>query len=54
MTQLIALDLFAGTGWGVACQRLGIRENGVEIMPEAVASRAAAGMPFPARALVTR
>jgi DNA (cytosine-5)-methyltransferase 1 len=41
---MIALDLFAGTGWGVACQRLGILEHGVEIMPEAVASRAAAGM----------
>lgn len=31
---MIALDLFAGTGWGVACQRLGIEEYGVEIMPE--------------------
>lgn len=41
---MIALDLFAGTGWGVACQRLGILEHGVEIMPEAVASRDAAGM----------
>jgi DNA (cytosine-5)-methyltransferase 1 len=39
-----ALDLFAGTGWGVACQRLGIEEHGVEIMPEAVATRTAAGM----------
>ncbi|GGH93904.1 DNA cytosine methyltransferase [Arthrobacter liuii] len=39
-----ALDLFAGTGWGVACQRLGIKESGVEIMPEAVATRAANGM----------
>jgi DNA (cytosine-5)-methyltransferase 1 len=39
-----ALDLFAGTGWGVACQRLGIEEFGVEIMPEAQATRAAAGM----------
>lgn len=41
---MIALDLFAGTGWGVACQRLGIREYGVEIMPEAVATRSANGM----------
>ncbi|PYY63644.1 DNA cytosine methyltransferase [Curtobacterium sp. MCPF17_003] len=41
---MIALDLFAGTGWGVACQRLGIEEHGVELMPEAVASRTAAGM----------
>lgn len=41
---LTALDLFAGTGWGVACQRLGIAETGVEIMPEARAVRAANGM----------
>lgn len=41
---MIALDLFAGTGWGVACQRLGIEEHGVEIMPEARAVRAANGM----------
>jgi DNA (cytosine-5)-methyltransferase 1 len=41
---VIALDLFAGTGWGVACQRLGIEEYGVELMPEAVATREAAGM----------
>jgi DNA (cytosine-5)-methyltransferase 1 len=39
-----ALDLFAGTGWGVALKAHGIRECGVEIMPEAQASRAAAGM----------
>lgn len=42
--SITALDLFAGTGWGVACQRLGITEHGVEIMPEARASREAAGM----------
>lgn len=41
---MIALDLFAGTGWGVACHRLGIEEYGVEIMPEAVASRDLNGM----------
>jgi DNA (cytosine-5)-methyltransferase 1 len=41
---MIALDLFAGTGWGLACQRLGIPEYGVELMPEAVATRDAAGM----------
>ncbi len=41
---MIALDLFAGTGWGVACQALGIDEHGVEIMPEAVATRARNGM----------
>lgn len=39
-----ALDLFAGTGWGVACQWLGIKESGVEIMDEAVATRTANGM----------
>jgi DNA (cytosine-5)-methyltransferase 1 len=44
MHKLKALDLFAGTGWGVACQRLGIDEMGVEIMPEAVETRAANGM----------
>lgn len=42
--HLTALDLFAGTGWGVACHRLRIIEHGVEIMPEAHASREAAGM----------
>lgn len=41
---MIALDLFAGTGWGVACQRLGIEELGVELMPAAIATRDAAGM----------
>jgi DNA (cytosine-5)-methyltransferase 1 len=39
-----ALDLFAGTGWGVACKQLGIDEVGVEIMPAAVETRAANGM----------
>lgn len=42
--EIRALDLFAGTGWGVALQARGIREGGVETMPEAQASRAAAGM----------
>jgi len=41
---LIALDLFAGTGWGVACRALGIEEHGVELMPEARATREANGM----------
>lgn len=41
---MIALDLFAGTGWGVACRALGIEEHGVEIMPEAVATREANGL----------
>jgi len=40
-----ALDLFAGTGWGVACKNLGVvKEKGVELMPEAVATREANGM----------
>jgi DNA (cytosine-5)-methyltransferase 1 len=39
-----ALDLFAGTGWGVACKTLGIDEEGVELMAEAVATRTANGM----------
>lgn len=42
--MITALDLFAGTGWGVACRSLGIREMGVEIMPEACATREANGM----------
>lgn len=44
MSDVIALDLFAGTGWGVACKRLDIEEYGVEIMEEAVATRQANGM----------
>lgn len=44
VARIKALDLFAGTGWGVACRRLGIKEAGVEIMPEAVATREANGM----------
>ena len=38
------VDLFAGTGVGVALKRLGVPEYGVEWMPEAVATRAANGM----------
>lgn len=41
------LDLFAGTGVGVAASRLGVSEYGVEIMKEAVASRDAAGFVTP-------
>lgn len=44
MKTITALDLFAGTGWGVAARWLGIREMGVEIMPEACATREANGM----------
>jgi DNA (cytosine-5)-methyltransferase 1 len=42
--SIVALDLFAGHGWGVACQWLGIEEHGVEIMKGAQATRAANGM----------
>ncbi|OKI45129.1 DNA cytosine methyltransferase [Micromonospora sp. CB01531] len=40
-----ALDLFAGAGgWDVAAEALGWQVDGVEIMPEAKATRAAAGL----------
>ena len=42
--KIKALDLFAGTGWGVACQKLGIDEAGVELLPDAVKTRDANGM----------
>lgn len=42
--DLVALDHFAGLGWGVACERLGIREYGVEIAPSAIRMRSANGM----------
>jgi DNA (cytosine-5)-methyltransferase 1 len=38
------LDLFAGTGVGVAIKQLGAIEYGVEIMPAAIATRKANGM----------
>ncbi|WP_417556128.1 DNA cytosine methyltransferase [Microbacterium sp.] len=41
--MITAVDHFAGTGWGVACRWLGIREYGVEIMPEAIRTRRAVG-----------
>lgn len=40
----VAVDHFAGLGWGVACQRLGVREYGVEIAPSAIRMRSANGM----------
>lgn len=40
---MLAIDLCAGSGWAVACKRLGIDELGVEIMPEALATREAMG-----------
>ena len=41
---MTALSLFAGVGFGVACDRLGIPEVGVEADPDVRATRAAAGM----------
>lgn len=42
---MIADDLFAGAGgWDLAAARLGIHARGVEIMPEARATREAAGL----------
>lgn len=41
---IAAVDHFAGLGWGVACERLGIREYGVEIAPSAIRMRSANGM----------
>ena len=43
-SQYKVLDLFAGTGVGVAIQNLGAEEYGVEIMKEALATREANGM----------
>lgn len=39
----VVLDHFAGTGWGVACRWLGLREYGVEIMREAIRTRSRVG-----------
>lgn len=42
--KVVALDLFAGAGgWSTACAWMGVIEHGVEIMPEARATREAAG-----------
>ena len=43
------LDLFAGSGVGVACHQLGVPEYGVEIWEPAVATRDAAGFETPYR-----
>ncbi len=40
----VAVDHFAGLGWGVACHRLGILEYGVELAPSAIRMRSANGM----------
>lgn len=45
--QLVALDLFAGHGWGVALRRLGIIEHAVEISESAIATRVANGLSEP-------
>lgn len=42
--MIAAVDHFAGLGWGVACERLGIREYGVELATSAIRIRAANGM----------
>lgn len=44
LMDITALDLFAGHGWGVACQWLGIDEKGVEINENAVKTRTANDM----------
>lgn len=44
LPALTALDDFAGHGWGVALQRLGVHESAVENDAYAVATRTAAGM----------
>lgn len=44
-----ALDLFCGVGWGVACQRLGIEEDGADTMSAVIATRETAGMVTPYR-----
>ena len=41
---MIALDLYAGTGWGVACRELGIQEKGVDNMDAVIESRRINGM----------
>ena len=42
--MIVAVDHFAGLGWGVACHRLGIREYGVELAKSAIRMRRANGM----------
>lgn len=44
---MIALDLFAGSGWAVACRWVGIRDLGVELMPEARGTRDLNGFETP-------
>lgn len=42
--MLTALDLFSGTGWGVACQQLGIKEIGIDNSRDVIETRWANGM----------
>ncbi|WOF23809.1 DNA cytosine methyltransferase [Microbacterium betulae] len=44
MSATAAVDAFAGVGWGVACEWLGVREYGIERAKEAIRSRTANGM----------
>jgi len=44
VTEHAVLDLFAGSGVGVACQQLGVTEYGVEKMPAAQETRRLNGM----------
>lgn len=44
MSEHAVLDLFAGSGVGVACQQLGVPEYGVEKMPAAQETRKLNGM----------
>lgn len=41
---MVVLDMFSGVGWGVGAREMGLEEEGVEIMPEAVATRDAVGL----------
>lgn len=41
---MIALDLFAGVGWALACRELGIHERGVDNAQAVLATRENAGM----------
>jgi len=43
-SQHVVLDLFAGTGFGVALREMGVQEHAVDIMPEVAAVRARNGM----------
>lgn len=42
--HIVAVDAFAGVGWGVACDRLGIREYGADNAASVIRTRSANGM----------